>query len=251
MAALRNFNGLASQRNAENSLQSVNLTMPNLDVLFIASDAAVRSCGWRAGRAAPAPCSPCRGEPALHRTRSDRTARGISRASPGAPRAPDRGSLPESPSSRPVRRHPLADSAGPRPQRPNTQWPDRCREPLRRSRRDAGCRRSRRHKRTGPHRARSRYPTARFVRSPPCSVGLPLALRGIGPPHSSVNRDILWRHIPPSRFMFIRQDRGNSCRSSKIRSYSAGYGSAQAATPYPVFVSEAGECKPLTTTGPS
>ena len=85
----------------------------NLDVLFIASDAAVRSCGWRAGRAAPAPCSPCRGEPALHRTRSDRTARGISRASPGAPRAPDRGSLPESPSSRPVRRHPLADSAGP------------------------------------------------------------------------------------------------------------------------------------------
>ena len=112
-------------------------------------------------------------------------------------------------------------------------------------------RRSRRHKRTGPHRARSRYPTARFVRSPPCSVGLPLALRGIGPPHSSVNRDILWRHIPPSRFMFIRQDRGNSCRSSKIRSYSAGYGSAQAATPYPVFVSEAGECKPLTTTGPS
>ena len=92
------------------------------------------------------------------------------------------------------------------PQRPNTQWPDRCREPLRRSRRDAGCRRRRRHKRTGPHRARSRYPTARFVRSPPCSVGLPLALRGIGPPHSSVNRDILWRHIPPSRFIFFRQD---------------------------------------------
>ena len=28
MAALRNFNGLASWRNAENSLQSVNLTMP-------------------------------------------------------------------------------------------------------------------------------------------------------------------------------------------------------------------------------
>ena len=29
MAALRNFNGLASWRNAENSLQSVNLTMPS------------------------------------------------------------------------------------------------------------------------------------------------------------------------------------------------------------------------------
>ena len=28
MAALRNFNGLASWKNAENSLQSVNLTMP-------------------------------------------------------------------------------------------------------------------------------------------------------------------------------------------------------------------------------
>ena len=28
MAALRNFNGLASWRNAENSLQSVNLTRP-------------------------------------------------------------------------------------------------------------------------------------------------------------------------------------------------------------------------------
>ena len=28
MAALRNFNGLASWRNADNSLQSVNLTMP-------------------------------------------------------------------------------------------------------------------------------------------------------------------------------------------------------------------------------
>ena len=28
MAALRNFNGLASWRNAENSLQSVNLTIP-------------------------------------------------------------------------------------------------------------------------------------------------------------------------------------------------------------------------------
>ena len=28
MAALRNFNGLVSWRNAENSLQSVNLTMP-------------------------------------------------------------------------------------------------------------------------------------------------------------------------------------------------------------------------------
>ena len=29
MAALRNFNGLASWKNAENSLQSVNLTMPS------------------------------------------------------------------------------------------------------------------------------------------------------------------------------------------------------------------------------
>ena len=64
---------------------------------FSASHAAIRACGWRAGRAAAAPCSRCRVAPAPRRTRSDRTARRTSRASPGAPRAPDRGSLPESP----------------------------------------------------------------------------------------------------------------------------------------------------------
>ena len=42
---------------------------------LIALDAAIRSCGWRAGRAAAAPCSPCRIASASRRTRSDRTAR--------------------------------------------------------------------------------------------------------------------------------------------------------------------------------
>ena len=38
---------------------------------------------------------------------------------------------------------------------------------------------------------------ARFVRSSPGSVGLPLVLRGIGPPHRSVNGRFLWRHMSP------------------------------------------------------
>ncbi len=64
---------------------------------IIASDAAIRSCGWRVGRAAAAPCFPCRNRPALRRTRPDRTARRTSRASPGALHAPDRGPPPENP----------------------------------------------------------------------------------------------------------------------------------------------------------
>ena len=52
-------------------------------------------------------------------------------------------------------------------------------------------------------------------------------------------------------FIFIRQDSRNSCRGAKSPSYSICYGSAQTADPYPVFVPEPGECKLLTTTGPS
>ena len=41
----------------------------------IVSDAAIRSCGWPAGRAAGAPCCPCRNAPAPRRIRSGRTPR--------------------------------------------------------------------------------------------------------------------------------------------------------------------------------
>ena len=49
-------------------------------------------------------------------------------------------------------------------------------------------------------------------------------------------------------FMFFRQDSGNFGRSAKSSSFSARYGRLQTAVPYPVFVSEAGEFKLLTTT---
>ena len=39
MAALRNFNGLASWRNAKNRLQSVNLTMPRINTLHALASA--------------------------------------------------------------------------------------------------------------------------------------------------------------------------------------------------------------------
>ena len=59
------------------------------------------------------------------------------------------------------------------------------------------------------------------------------------------------RPVPPVnlRFMLIRQDRGNSCQSAKSLSFSESYGSAQTPGPYPVFMSEAGECKLVTTAG--
>ena len=50
-------------------------------------------------------------------------------------------------------------------------------------------------------------------------------------------------------FIFIRQDRSNSCRSAKSPSLSARYGSAQTAGPYPVIMPEAVAFKLLTTSG--
>ena len=48
MAALRNFNGLASWKNAENSLQSVNLTMPRRALDADAGE--LRACAGAPGR---------------------------------------------------------------------------------------------------------------------------------------------------------------------------------------------------------
>ena len=67
------------------------------DATVIVSDAAIRSCDWPAGRAAGAPCSPCRNAPAPRRSRSGRTARRTSGPCPGVARAPDRGPPPGSP----------------------------------------------------------------------------------------------------------------------------------------------------------
>ena len=63
----------------------------------IVSDAAIRSCDWPAGRAAGAPCCPCRNAHAPRRSRSGRTARRTSGPYPGVARAPDRGPPPGSP----------------------------------------------------------------------------------------------------------------------------------------------------------